>query len=1183
LDWYYDVFGPENFFLELQSHDIPEIPKLNKDLLALGERYKANFVATNDVHYVDQSDARLQDIMLCVQTSSLLNDPKRMRMSDNSYYLKPGSEMKALFANVPEAISNSLLIAERCNVDLSTDGYVLPEFEVPAGFTDKTYLRDLCDKGLEMRYGSQHKDEVFQERLEYELGIIDEMGFNAYFLIVWDLCQFSQKEGIWYNARGSAAGSIVAYALEITLVDPIDHELIFERFLNPGRVSMPDIDLDFQDDQRYRLLEYTAKRYGEDKVASIITFGKLKARAAVRDVGRVMDIPLSEVDKIAKMIPSMPLNMTINQALETTPDLMNEYQSKGYVKDLLDNARQVEGSLRNAGTHAAGVVVTDKPVVEYIPLHRPTGASAEDTPIKTVTQFEMSTIDALGLLKVDFLGLSTLTIMQRCTDMIKERHGVDLNINNIPLDDEETFKQLSLGNTAGVFQLEGTGMTRWVMEMKPKSLPNVIAMVALYRPGPMEFIPSYVRRMHGKEEITYRHELLEPILKETYGITVYQEQIMYAAMNVGGYTASEADFLRKAVAKKKEKDLLKNKEKFVEGAGKNGVSREIAEKIFADWEAFANYGFPKGHAADYAVIAVETAYLKTHYAVEYMAALLSVYQSNSDKVAFYAADCRNMGIEVLSPSINESNWEFTIEDVEDGNSNVRFGMGAVKNVGKGPVEALIEARKEGIFEDLTDLANRVDLRKVGKRALESLIKAGALDQFGPRMALLQVMEKAISISSSQFQAAEEGQLSFFGADSGIVQKIEIPKVDPDYNKREQLNWERELVGLFISDHPLRPVMEDLKNIVSHFSSQLAHTEDQQLVKVAGMVSRIRPHITKKGDQMAFVALEDTHGIMNLVIFPRTWKEVQELMEYDKVVIVDGKIDAQGGEPKILVDRVSTNAEYPKPFEEKSTHRNKQVQEEPQAKIIKEQKPKTYTNSLKSESFEKPSENETVDPADDNIDLSKMPPQPDVFPMGWEEEFGTNSAISPKNSQPDNSSELDTSESKKIEEDLNKNKGENQNLSSDVVMQEKVRVGELKIEEGIKESQKLSLSEPGEIPSVASAETDSKFNPSPPVPMVLPPKQPDAPVPAVDGKPRMATVVLRNFADLSRDNLRMRRVHGMLISYPGIDRFAFYVIERERGYRIEFPNDTTHISSDMIARIEAIVGKENVIIEEITFQ
>ena len=399
LDWYYDVFGPENFFLELQSHDIPEIPKLNKDLLALGERYKANFVATNDVHYVDQSDARLQDIMLCVQTSSLLNDPKRMRMSDNSYYLKPGSEMKALFANVPEAISNSLLIAERCNVDLSTDGYVLPEFEVPAGFTDKTYLRDLCDKGLEMRYGSQHKDEVFQERLEYELGIIDEMGFNAYFLIVWDLCQFSQKEGIWYNARGSAAGSIVAYALEITLVDPIDHELIFERFLNPGRVSMPDIDLDFQDDQRYRLLEYTAKRYGEDKVASIITFGKLKARAAVRDVGRVMDIPLSEVDKIAKMIPSMPLNMTINQALETTPDLMNEYQSKGYVKDLLDNARQVEGSLRNAGTHAAGVVVTDKPVVEYIPLHRPTGASAEDTPLKRLLSLKCPPLMPLDYLK----------------------------------------------------------------------------------------------------------------------------------------------------------------------------------------------------------------------------------------------------------------------------------------------------------------------------------------------------------------------------------------------------------------------------------------------------------------------------------------------------------------------------------------------------------------------------------------------------------------------------------------------------------------------------------------------------------------------------------------------------------------------------------------------------------------
>ncbi|MEJ2758471.1 MAG: DNA polymerase III subunit alpha [Anaerolineales bacterium] len=573
LDWYYDVFGPDNFFIELQSHDIPEIPKLNRDLIALGNRYQGRFVATNDVHYVDQGDARWQDIMLCVQTGSLLSDPNRMRMSDPSFYLKSSQEMAEMFRDVPGALSNSLLIAERANVDLSTEGYILPEFEVPEGFTVKSYLRKLCDDGLRMRYGDHADDPEIVERLEYELGIIDQMGFNAYFLIVWDLCRYSRDEGIWYNARGSAAGSIVAYSLEISLIDPMEHNLIFERFLNPGRVSMPDIDLDFQDDKRYRLMEYCAHKYGEDKVASIITFGKLKARAAVRDVGRVLDIPLSEVDRIAKMIPSLPLNMTIADSLETVPELKRDYESIGWVKELLDTAKEIEGSVRNAGTHAAGVVITDKPVVDYIPLHRPTSGN-EDTPINAVTQFEMSTIDSLGLLKVDFLGLSSLTIMQRCCDMIKERHGVDLNLYNIPLDDPEVYKMLGEGNTAGVFQLEGAGMTRWVKEMKPQNLANVIAMVALYRPGPMDFIPSYIKRMHGEEEITYRHEKLEGILKETYGITVYQEQIMFTAMQLGGYTASEADFLRKSVAKKKEKELLKNRVKVVEGAMKNDVPKE---------------------------------------------------------------------------------------------------------------------------------------------------------------------------------------------------------------------------------------------------------------------------------------------------------------------------------------------------------------------------------------------------------------------------------------------------------------------------------------------------------------------------------------------------------------------------------------------------------------------------------
>ena len=884
LDWYYEVFGPDRFFVELQSHNIPELPGLNRQLIELGKRYQSQFVATNDVHYIDPKDAQYQDIMLCVQTGSLLSDPKRMRMTDNSYYLKSAAEMASLFIDVPEALSNSLLIADRCEVDLSTDGYILPEFEVPDGYTTKTYLRHLCDEGLKVRYGDFWKDQVYQERLEYELGVIDQMGFNAYFLIVWDLCRHSREEGIWYNARGSAAGSIVGYALDITLVDPIEHGLIFERFLNPGRVSMPDIDLDFQDDKRYKLMEYCAQRYGEDKVASIITFGKLKARAAVRDVGRVLDIPLSEVDRIAKLIPAMPLNTTIEQAVESVPELKQEYDNAGWAKELLDTAKEVEGSIRNAGTHAAGVVITDKPVVEYIPLHRPT-SSNDDTPIKVVTQFEMSTIDALGLLKVDFLGLSTLTIMERCCKMISERHGIEYDLHNIPLDDPETYELLGRGDTAGVFQLEGGGMTRWVKEMKPHTLDNVIAMVALYRPGPMDFIPSYVKRMHGEEEITYRHDSLKPILEETYGITVYQEQIMYTAMEVGGYTASEADFLRKAVAKKKEKELLKNREKFVNGALEHGVPKEVGNQIFEDWEAFARYGFPKGHAADYAVIAVETAYLKAHYPVEYMTALISVYKNDTDRVAFYIQDCNNMGIEVLPPNINRSCWDFSIEDSEEeeDKSCIRFGLGAVKNVGNGPVEALLEARQEGEFADLTDLANRLDLRKVGKRALESLIKVGALDVFGPRMALIQVMDKALSISGSTFQAAEVGQLTFFGSESGLVQKIVLPEIDPEYNRREQLSWERELVGLYVSDHPLREAAAQLKGIVTHFSNQLSLVEQDSFVRVFGEVVSIRHHQTKRGDPMAFVSIEDTAGIIRLVLFPRTWKKLSGRLQFGKVV------------------------------------------------------------------------------------------------------------------------------------------------------------------------------------------------------------------------------------------------------------------------------------------------------------
>jgi DNA polymerase III subunit alpha len=618
LDWYYDVFGRERFFLELQQHNIAELEEVNRALLQLGEHYQARYVATNDVHYINRQDARLQDIMLAIQTGSVLSDPNRMKMTDDSYHLRTPEEMSALFAEVPEALSNTLLIAERCNLDLRFKGYHLPKFEVPQGYTPESYLQELCESGLKRMYGQRTDDPEVRQRLNYELSIIHQMGFDTYFLIVWDLCRYAREAGIWYNARGSAAGSIVAHTLEITLVDPIEHGLIFERFLNPGRISMPDIDLDFRDDRRAEMLEYTARKYGDDKVAQIITFGTLGARAAIRDVGRVLDVPLGEVDKAAKLIPNIPGKpVSIPQALQEAPDFKQLYDSTLYYKELIDTAKHVEGVVRNAGTHAAGVIIADRPIIEYIPLHRPTGSgtlsgSGSDNPIKMVTQFEMTTLESLGMLKVDFLGLATLTIMARACDLIRERHGVELNLQNIPTDDAATYELLGRGETAGVFQVEGSGMRRYLMQMKPKELANVIAMVALFRPGPMEFIPAYIRRMHGEEKVEFRHPALESIFKETYGFPVYQEQLMFAVMELAGYTAPEADDLRKAISKKQKEKLLKHRQKFVTGAVERGISEETANAIFEDWEEFARYGFNKAHAADYGILAVQTAYLKTH-------------------------------------------------------------------------------------------------------------------------------------------------------------------------------------------------------------------------------------------------------------------------------------------------------------------------------------------------------------------------------------------------------------------------------------------------------------------------------------------------------------------------------------------------------------------------------------------
>ncbi|MBN1264952.1 MAG: DNA polymerase III subunit alpha [Anaerolineales bacterium] len=1096
LDWYYEVFGRDRFFFELQDHRVPELPKINQKLVELARRYDGQMIAANDVHYIRKEDAELQDILLCIQTGSVLSDPSRMRMTDDSYYLRSADEMRALFGHIPGAIENTVAIAERCEVDLDFHGYQLPSFEVPEGYDVPSYLRELCETGLLKRYGGRVNDPDVRQRLEYELGVINEMGFDAYFLIVWDLCRYARERGIWYNARGSAAGSIVAYSLEISLVDPLKHGLIFERFLNPGRVSMPDIDLDFQDDKRHLVLDYCARKYGYDHVAQIITFGTLGARGAIRDVGRVLDIPLPEVDRIAKLIPNIPGKpVSIPNALEESQELREAYENLEYIRKMVDTAARLDGVSRNAGTHACGVLVTPQKISEFVPLHRPTSGNAEDNPIHAVSQYEMQIVDYLGLLKVDFLGLSTLTVMARACEMIRERHGVELDIHSIPLDDPETFELLGRGDVLGVFQVEGAGMRRNLMEMRPHSLANVIAMVALYRPGPMEYIPSYIKRMHGEEEVTYLHPSLEPILGETYGITVYQEQIMYTAMNLANYTASEADFLRKAVAKKKAKTLYEQRKKFVGGAVKNGIDQAAADEIFNNWEAFARYGFPKGHAADYAVICVETAYLKAHYPVEYMTALMSVFKADTGKVALYIADCRRLGIDVLPPNINASGFDF---EVEDGGETpaIRYGMTAVKNVGEGPIRFLIDVREQGgAFSDLLDFSRRVDLRQVGKRALESLIRVGALDSLGPRPALLESVDRIISVSANHFKAKEVGQLSMFGAGSGIEERLELSQAVDEISNRTQLQWERELLGVYVSDHPLTPYMQDLTRVVSHFSGELEEANHQQSVCVAGEITVIRPYQTRSGKPMGFITLEDLQGTIELVVFPKTWQKVSSWVGVGKIVLVRGKADTERGSAKVLVDEITTELSI--------THSTDSAGEEFPL-------PPPLPDQNGSEVF---IEEEAFIP-DCDSDLFEGPEDvADWYSPGLSE--GNNGqAVSP---------------------DALKGRVEGSNGQGRAPGTGKV---------------------PGPSSDSGGPDGDSTRH------------------------SQRVTIRLKSTGDKKQDAHRAGELHGLLTSFPGHDRFVFYVYEDSRKYLLEFPNSTTGFCPELHNELVNLVGMANILLDEL---
>jgi DNA polymerase-3 subunit alpha len=1123
LNWYLDVFGRERFFIELQSHAVDGLAQVNQQLIDLGHRHDVQFVAANDVHYINSEDARLQDVLLAIQTGSLLSDPDRMRMDDDTYYLRTPKEMQKLFGHVPGAIANTLMIAERCQVDLSPTGYHLPLFTVPQGFSPATYLRHLCEEGLSRIYGEHAHDDSIQKRLNDELDVIHEMGFDAYFLIVWDLCKHAQERGIWYNARGSAAGSLVAYALDINLIDPLEHNLMFERFLQKGRVNMPDIDLDFQDDRRAEMMQYCAEKYGQDKVAQIITFGTLGARAAIRDVGRVMDIPISEVDKVAKLIPAIPGKpVTIQEALNDSKELQELYRSGGFYQDLIDTASKMEGTVRNAGTHAAGVIITDKPIIEYVPLHRPTSHS-DDNPVNVITQYEMSVVDDLGLLKVDFLGLVTLTIMSRACQLIKERHGIEFNLRSIPIDDPQVFEFISQGHTTGMFQLEGTGMTRYITEMKPRELAHVIAMIALYRPGPMQFIPQYINCLHAKERPSYRHKALEPIFKDTFGIPIYQEQIMQAAMQLAGYEASAADSLRKAIAKKQEAQLRKHRKTFIEGAQAfSNVSRQDAEQIFHDWEEFARYGFNKSHAADYGVIAVQTGYLKCHYPVEYMTALLSAWKNDIAKVATYVADCRSLGIEVLPPDVNTSGYDFTIEDRQDSSPAIRFGLGAIKNVGQNPVNLILEARQDGPFADLTDFAHRVDLRQVGRRPLECLIKVGSLDPFGSRQALLNGLESVIAVSSTYFRAKEAGQMMLFDASDAVDDNIVLNEL-PYTNKREELIWERELIGLYVSDHPLSPYQKTLAERVTHFSHQLGEAAENEVAVVAGMVDRFRQHQTRKGNSMGFVTLEDLFGKIDLVIFPQTWEKVYHLVDMDKVLLAEGRVDTSQGEPKILVDKL-VPVSLADLDVDSSNHSND------------EQPPFGLEDDF-LEDF-----------------LPDLPPD-DLKPAGHHGE--DNSAQSADLSVEKKGKGLGSAPESRHAPQSSPEEGQSNEVEQD---------HDISAQEDHTSSDAPQVREQRPPPR-----TFHVLNTPLPKP---------EPLPRPDQKPRCIYITLDTCGNKQQDVRRLRRIHGILISRPGRDQFAFRVKENGCWYEINFPNVTTGLTDTLIHKLRGLMGDQNIDIAQL---
>jgi len=897
--WYRDLFG-EDYYLEVQEHGIPELKDLTSQLVALGRELDIPLVATNDAHYVRRAEARYHDVLLAIQTQSVVDDPKRMRMHGDSFYLKSGDEMADLFAEVPEAIRNTRAVAEKCDLRLEFDRLRLPEVEVPAGFTERGYLTHLCEQGLREKYDPVTPEA--EDRLRYELDVIERAGFVRYILIVRDFAREARQRRIPFGVRGSAAGSIVCYCLGITDVDPLAWRLPFERFLNIERRQMPDVDMDFADNRRAEMIEYTIQKYGAGHVAQIVTFGTLGARAAIRDVGRALDMPLNEVDRIAKMVPSLPVGITIDQALNESRDLGQAYENEAHIRTLIDTARGLEGVARHASVHAAGVVIARDPLTDHVPLQRT--ARGDDSTGLMVTQYAAEDLDTIGLLKMDFLGLANLTILGLAVDLIRQTRGEEIDILKIPLDDEKTYAMLSQGETTGVFQLESAGMRRNIRALHPNSVEELAALIALYRPGPMDHIPTYIDNKFGRCTITYLHERLRPILEPTYGVIVYQDQVMFIAQAIAGYTLGQADILRKAMGKKKKKLMARERDKFIAGAHSQGFDDRTAAEIFDLILPFAGYGFNAAHAACYALVAYQTAYLKANYPVEYMAALLTTASEKHDKIAGGVTESARLGLTVLPPDVNRSAGPFTVHRTlrEDAPNAIYFGLNAIKNVGTGAVAAIIAARQEGgPFTSLEDFCRRVEARQINRKVLESLVKAGAMDGLGKRAQLLEILEPAMSQGQLQQQAERAGQLSMFdllGTTAQAPSFISLPDV-PEVDAKTKLYWEKDLLGTYFSEHPLSQVIAQLGHTVTAFCGEIDAEYVGQQVTVAGLVSSVRKIVTRKGDDMAFAQLEDLHGTVEVVIFPRVYAATAELWVQDQILLVHGKVETRNDKVQII--------------------------------------------------------------------------------------------------------------------------------------------------------------------------------------------------------------------------------------------------------------------------------------------